>query len=134
MSEKTDAKMPSFDVLGNQLKGMLAAEASNFVKDNTKAAAKLGEEAVRLIFQQEVVSALPGIVPIPDGSRLELIAAAEEALAVRSQNFQLVAKAEGEHADLARQVRQNASNVAGNVAKGVVTAIGGFALKFLLGL
>lgn len=123
----------SFEELGTKMKGVLSAEAASFVKDNTKAVAKLGEDAVRAIFQQEVIAALPGVLNISDGARLELIAAAEAGLAERSAAFQLIAKAEAENAELVRQVRQNAVNVAGNVAKGIASVVGGFALKLLLG-
>lgn len=130
MAEK---KPQSIEDLGIKLKDLLASEAAAFVKDNTKAVAKLGEDAVRAIFQQEVVASLPGILPVSDDARLELIVEAQTLLAQRAALSQLVAKAEAENAELVRQVRANAVNVAGKVAGSAMSLLGGFALKFLLG-
>lgn len=127
------AKANTAGALGKQLEGLLRSEAEKFVKGNIGTAQKLGESVVRAILSQEFEAALPGIPDTGDDTDLEIRAAKEEVNAVRSEIFQMVAKAEKEHAELVAQVRANAVNVVASIARTVIGLVGGFAAKSFVG-
>lgn len=123
-------------VMGEQLAGMLRDEAAKFVKSQSGpngAGQKLGEAVVRAIFAQEFEASFPGIPDVGEGVGLEILAAVEEVNAARSEIFQLVAKAEKEHAELVAAVRASAVNTLVNIAKGLVGIVGGFSAGIIKG-
>lgn len=123
----------TLDAMGLQLSTLLRKEASAFLKDNAAAVSELGEEAVRAIFAQEVSALFPATIDTPADASFEMRLAIEENNAVRSEVFQLVAKAEKENAELVKKVRGSAVNVAANLAKSIAGVVLGLGAKLVMG-
>lgn len=128
------AKKDPAELLGSQLQSMMQDAASKFVKDNATDVAKLGEDVVRAIFAQQFMATMPAIMKLPENASVEMRIALEENNAIRTEIFQVIAKAEREDAARVARVRGNASSIVGKIAGGTITALAGFLGKAIIGL
>jgi len=131
---KPAKKKDPAEVLGSQLQSMMQDAASKFVKDNATDVAKLGEDVVRAIFAQQFMATMPAIMKLPENASVEMRIALEENNAIRTEIFQVIAKAEREDAARVARVRGNASSIVGKIAGGTITALAGFLGKAIIGL
>lgn len=119
--------------IGTQLKDLYAAEAVAFVAGHAPAVSKLGENAVRSILRAEVHRALP-IPNLPADAPPDALAAFQEVLAARRNDFQLVADAERHDAAMVGLLKHDATKIAGKVAGATLGILLSVGTKALLGL